>query len=522
MSRSFITRAFGSCTVAFALSALRVADTHAQDRAVPHSADFAEVAAAVRRLMAADSVPSVAVAVVKDGRVVWEDAFGLADTTRRVRATPRTPYYLASVTKTLTATAVMALAEQGRIRLDAPANTYLAPSARLWSVGPWSASQASVRHLLQHTSGLTTFWNVCYTDQVGCRVQAMDRAIQHFGALMFPPGEHFDYTNLGYGILGEIAARAAGVSFPQVLRDRVFRPARMQNASLGPAADQRAVTAVRYSRTRGAHDSATTATPGASGAYASADDLAQFALLHLGESPQAGGLARATLSAMHDSTVPTGDGDGEYALGWWVEPNHHGYRALYAQGGTDDASASLLVLPAAHVAVAVLANTGTGISGAITEAVLDAVVPGYRARRTSDSLRAAQSSTRRQAAAPPAVPAGLVGRWAGTIRAPHGEVPVRLRVSAGGEVEIALEAGPELPLRGPRPGPFDGTGGRVAGRFRGDLRESEDVGPGPYEIYVELYRRGAALVGLATTYPTPEAPFGARLSYPVALVPTAR
>jgi hypothetical protein len=137
---------------------------------------------------------------------------------------------------------------------------------------------------------------------------------------------------------------------------------------------------------------------------------------------------------------------------------------------------------------------------------------------------AASTAAARATVAPPVapVPAALVGRWVGAIRTPHGAVPVRVHVSAAREVEVALDGGPTLPLQRAALAPFAGTGGRVAGRVAGDLHEAADVGPGPYYVYLELYRRGARLLGLATTYPTSAAPFGARLSYPVALTPAER
>src|SRR5439155_15975306 len=98
--------------------------------------------------------------------------------------------------------------------------------------------------------------------------------------LVFPPGEHFDYTNLGFAVLGEVVARAAGKSFGAALRDEVFAPLGMRDASLGPN-PARANTALRYSRARGAHASAASGSPGASAGYASVHDLAQLALLHL-------------------------------------------------------------------------------------------------------------------------------------------------------------------------------------------------------------------------------------------------
>lgn len=83
---------------------------------------FEPVRATIRTLMDSGGIPAVAVAVAKDGRILWEEGFGWADRERMVRATEHTMFSLASISKPITATGLMRLVERGRVRLDAPAN----------------------------------------------------------------------------------------------------------------------------------------------------------------------------------------------------------------------------------------------------------------------------------------------------------------------------------------------------------------------------------------------------------------
>src|SRR6516165_5713318 len=100
-------------------------------------------------------VPGLSVAIAKNGRVLWERGFGWADVENGVRATESTPFSIASVTKAITATAVMQLQERSQLRLHESVNDYLVRS-KLHSP-MWDARKATIRQLLSHTSGLTTF-----------------------------------------------------------------------------------------------------------------------------------------------------------------------------------------------------------------------------------------------------------------------------------------------------------------------------------------------------------------------------
>src|ERR1044071_775068 len=99
--------------------------------------DFSKIRSIINDRIDNHQVPSISIAVVKGNKIVWEESFGFADKERKIKATVNTPYYVASVTKTITATALMKLAEEKKINLDSPVNTYLSAakmSSDLWDV----------------------------------------------------------------------------------------------------------------------------------------------------------------------------------------------------------------------------------------------------------------------------------------------------------------------------------------------------------------------------------------------------
>src|SRR5512140_1453982 len=90
-----------------------------------HADEFDRAGVRIRDVMAYHHIPSVTVAVAQRGKIVWEEGFGWADVARRIPATPHTAYSLASISKPVTATALMILAERGAVDLDKPINDYL-------------------------------------------------------------------------------------------------------------------------------------------------------------------------------------------------------------------------------------------------------------------------------------------------------------------------------------------------------------------------------------------------------------
>src|SRR5579871_5029854 len=221
--------------------------------------DFARVRKFIREQMVARSTPSLAIAVARRGKILWEEGFGWADRENRIPATENTPYYVASISKSFTATAILILQERKLLNLDRPVNDYL--STTRVSSPAWDASQATVRRVATHTSGLTTYAQSYYAGQPISRLSA-DETIRRYGILFWPPGDHFDYSNLGYGILGEVVAQVSGKSYADFLRDEVFWPLGMTRASLGIGPGLEPYAAVRYSSQFGRQPQAESATPG--------------------------------------------------------------------------------------------------------------------------------------------------------------------------------------------------------------------------------------------------------------------
>src|SRR5215472_14437038 len=112
---------FEAVTLSLITSALPML---AQSRDFSPNGDFSELAAAMQRRVDSGT-PSIAIAVARHGKIVWEHAAGKSDIERQELATVNTPYYLASISKTITMTALMALAAKGKLDLDRPVNTYL-------------------------------------------------------------------------------------------------------------------------------------------------------------------------------------------------------------------------------------------------------------------------------------------------------------------------------------------------------------------------------------------------------------
>ncbi len=113
----------------------------------------------------------------------------------------------------MTATALMKLAERGLINLDSPVNDYL----KRWKLTSyrWDANSATVKSVMSHTSGLTTFNYGARTDSMTC-ARMDDEVMSRYAKLLSTPG-HFDYSNIGYGVLDHLIRDVSGVTYTEYM-----------------------------------------------------------------------------------------------------------------------------------------------------------------------------------------------------------------------------------------------------------------------------------------------------------------
>lgn len=213
-----ILLAFALVAVSFGVVALRAGSAQPAAGDVSESVD-AYIAAQLRE----EHIPGLALAVIRDSQLVKSRGYGLANIELDVPVKPETVFQLGSIGKQFTATAVLLLAEDGKLSLDDKISKYFPTAPAAWD-------GITIRRLLNHTSGLADYTDDKYERPGGItplRADLSDEEIfRRFTTLPFDfkPGEKWKYCNTGYAILGFLIRKASGKSYGDFLAARVFGP----------------------------------------------------------------------------------------------------------------------------------------------------------------------------------------------------------------------------------------------------------------------------------------------------------
>ena len=183
----------------------------------------------VRGAMAEARLPSLSVAVGRDGELVYVAAAGFAEVENSVAASPRNVFPIGSVTKTLTAAAALQLAERGRLALDAPVQEHC-------PAFPVKEHPVTVRQLLGHLGGVRGYDYARFEEDFLNRklYPSIEAALEKFreDALIAPPGDRYEYSSYGYVLVGCAIEGASGLSYMEYLRANVLEPAGMGQVTL--------------------------------------------------------------------------------------------------------------------------------------------------------------------------------------------------------------------------------------------------------------------------------------------------
>jgi CubicO group peptidase (beta-lactamase class C family) len=352
-----------------------------------------------------DATPGCGVGVAKDGRTLYTRGYGLANLEYHVPNTDSTVFESGSVAKQFTASALVLLAQDGKISLDDDIRKYLP------EVPSFGGQRITIRNLLTHTSGLRDQWGLLGIEgrgpgtQVHSPMTTLD-LVTHQKMLNFPPGSAYLYSNTGYALAGLIVQRVSGKTLNEFTQERLFRPLGMMHTQwrddFTKIVSNRA-TAYSGNAAAGFHtDMPFTNMIGNGGLLSTMADLMRWNenLDH----PSVGG--PSYVEAMQTRMRLTSGRTISYALGLTVG-DYLGIREVSHSGSTAGYQTFLARFPDQHVSVAVWCN----YAGAN---------PASLAHQVADLVLAQALPTAAQASAMKVeMPASAIAQWAGIYRDPR-------------------------------------------------------------------------------------------------------
>ena len=334
----------------------------------------------VETALARQTIPGVSVAIVSDGRIVLDRAYGLSDVAKRTLAGPGTSFEIGSITKQFTAAAILQLEERGELRLSDRLGRYVPEYAR--------AQAVTIEELLYQTSGIPDHIN-----DVPGAVKVISSSPGTFGQavalvknlpLHFKPGTQYEYSNTNYLLLGMIVARVSHEPFDVYIAKNIFGPAHMTHSAF--LKDEPSLTnmAVGYAFTPAGNLAPAGHigygwSGGAGSIVSTAGDVARWDLAFFdGRIVSPSDVARAIAPARLNG-ISTG-----YGFGWDVD-RLDGIPILSHGGAMLGFTSVNDVFPSLHANIVVLTNSGNSSPDAIAKGILASMDPEFARRRNAAS-----------------------------------------------------------------------------------------------------------------------------------------
>ena len=341
------------------LISLPFANAHTQQLSAAERAAIDSVATSV---LASTGAPSTSLAVVRGGQIVYEHAYGDGRLDPRTPAASSMRYAIGSVSKQFTATALLLLAEQGKLSID--------DKVAKWFPQLTRANDISIRQLLSMTSGYQDFWPQDYVFTDMQKPATAEDIMRQWASkpLDFEPGTKWQYSNTNYVIAGAIVERVAGVPFMDFLRQNIFQPLGMASVTDFNAAPLTATDAGAYLRNavgplRPAPKEAKGWLFGAGQLAMTAHDLATWNIAVIKRSV----LKTDSYKEQQRDMLLANGVSSRYGLGVSVGTGVGGRRRISHTGAVSGYTTSNEVYPDDSAAVVVFTNIYPGAAGAATQ-----------------------------------------------------------------------------------------------------------------------------------------------------------
>ena len=343
----------------------------------------------ITRLMARHKVPGLSITITEHGETVFSEGFGARNLEQNLPATPRTLFNIGSVTKSITAFALLQLAEKGKVSLDDPVHTYI--DIPLFSDHP----EITIDHLLSHSSGIPALDGSVFPLAIryGFHKNVIPLTSKNdflrylagsTGEVRYTPGEKFFYNNDMYTCIGFIIEDLTGKTYPEVIRDAILTPLGMDRATFikeDLEADPLNNALTGY--LKGEKEGDTSLTPvelpfqehlcAPGGLYCSTEELSRYArcLIEKGRYGETKLLSPESVEKLWQPAISTpygGGADPRYCLGWVREDDFLGTNLMHHAGSIGVSSAYLAILPEQGITIAIAENDGQAVAATIGRA----------------------------------------------------------------------------------------------------------------------------------------------------------
>ena len=369
------------------------------------------LSAALQHAVQANKTPAAEIGVMRSGRLIVDDAYGMANIARRTPATPQTQFEIGSVTKQFTAAAILQLKERGKLNLSDRLGKYVPEYPR--------GKNITLQQLLWQVSGVPNYTEVNHFEHIASTTPGgAGPAIALIAnkPLDFAPGSRFEYSNTNYLLLGAVVARVSHVPWETYVREHIFEPAGMTHSAFIQDEAHLPNAATGYQR---AKDGRLKAAPllrgpwaGSAGAIVSTvADMAKWdAAFFGGKIVSSRDVALATTAHRLSSGKSTG-----YGFGWFINEKA-GQPSIAHSGGTFGFASVNEYFPKLHEFVIVLAN----VAGADPEFIADQAFDALHPEIAAAEVKPAKGED-------PAITA-LARQWLGRMRS--GDID-KAQLSAG-------------------------------------------------------------------------------------------
>jgi CubicO group peptidase (beta-lactamase class C family) len=332
-----------------------------------------QIEAAIAGWMTQTKAPALSIAIVTDNQLRWSKGYGLADVENSVPATADTAYRLASISKSITAVAIMQLVERGKLDLNASINKYCPayPEKHSLQDAPDKTFSITLRQLLVHHSGVrhNRVDEILTTRHYNSVSEAIASFKDH--PLVVEPETKYSYSTPGYTLLGCAIETASGRSYIDYLRENIFKPAGMNRTLVDDVYAMIPNRARGYRKTQAGviqnaplHDTSIKVPGG--GLVSTVQDLAKFAI-----ALNTNKLVKPETLAQMWTKPKTRDGKEQtYAMGFLVN-ERDGLLSVNNDGGQAGTRTYLFLIPKQNVAVALMTNLERAYCEVLVPKILD-------------------------------------------------------------------------------------------------------------------------------------------------------